>query len=105
MAINLNDQNFSQEIESAEKPILVDFWASWCLPCQLLTPVLEKIAEEFKEKINFAKINIEETPIISQKYGIDKIPTVILFKQGKPKSGFSGVQPEESIKKWLEENL
>ena len=105
MAINLNDQNFSQEIESAEKPVLVDFWAEWCLPCRLVSPILEKIAEEFKEKIILAKVNLEESPKISQEYSIDQIPTVILFKKGKPKSFFVGLQPEENIKKWLEENL
>ena len=105
MAIDLNDQNFSQEIKKTEKPILVDFWAEWCLPCRLISPILEKIAGEFKEKINFAKVNLEESPGISQEYNIDQIPTVILFKEGKPKSFFVGMQPEENIKKWLEENL
>jgi len=105
MAIDLNDQNFSQEIEKTEKPILVDFWAEWCLPCRLISPILEKIAEEFKEKIILAKVNLEESPKISQEYNIDQIPTVILFEKGKPKSFFVGMQPEENIKKWLEENL
>jgi thioredoxin 1 len=105
MAINLNDQNFSQEIEKLEKPILVDFWTDWCLPCRIIGPILEKIAEELKEKIILVKVNLEESPKISQEYQIDQIPTVMLFKGGKPKSFFIGLQSEENIKKWLEENI
>lgn len=99
--ITLNDENFEKEILSAQKPVLVDFWAVWCAPCSILSPILEKITEEFKEKIIFAKINLDETPITAQKFGIDKIPTVILFKEGKPINGFIGIQPEPVIREWL----
>ena len=101
----LTDENFEKDIQSSQKPILVDFWASWCFPCTMLTPVLEKIAVEFQEKINFAKANLDEVPIAAQKFGVDKIPTVILLKEGKPISGFVGVRSESIIKEWLEENL
>jgi len=103
--MNLTDENFEKEIQNSQKPILVDFWAIWCTPCGILTPILEKIAEEFKEKIIFAKANLEETPLVAQKFGIDRIPTVILFKEGKPISGFIGVRPEPEIKEWIEKNL
>ena len=103
--ITLTDQNFEEIISKSEKPVLVDFWASWCNPCHILSPILEKLDEEFKKKIIFAKANVEEIPKISQKFGIDRIPTVILFKEGKPVSGFFGVRPEEIIRDWLKENL
>ena len=103
--IELTDQNFEEIISKSEKPILVDYWANWCNPCHILGSILEKLAEEFKENIIFAKANVEEIPKISQKFGIDRIPTVILFKEGKPVSGFFGVRPEETIRDWLKENL
>jgi thioredoxin 1 len=102
--INLTDENFEKEITSP-KPVLIDFWAEWCSPCQMLGPVLEKVAEEYKEKINFAKVNVDLAPIISQKYQVSQIPTVILFKDGKPASGFIGARPEDFVKSWLDENL
>ena len=103
--INLTDENFEKEITSASKPILVDFWAEWCMPCFILGPILEKVAEEYNDKFIFAKVNVDSAPLISQKYGIEQIPTVILFKEGKPISGFIGVRPEPVIKNWLEQNL
>jgi thioredoxin 1 len=88
MEINLNDQNFEEEIKKAEKPVLVDFWASWCMPCNMLTPILEKVARNYEDKVILAKVNLDEARVIAQKFGIDRIPTVILFKEGKPFSGF-----------------
>lgn len=101
----LTDQNFEEEIKKAEKPVLIDFWASWCQPCLVLAPILEKLAEEYKEKLILAKVNLDAAPITAQKYSIDRIPTVILFNGGKPISGFIGVRPEPVIREWLENTL
>jgi len=103
--LELTDENFEKEITNAPKPILVDFWAQWCMPCFVLGPILEKLAEEYGDKLILAKVNLDTAPLISQKYGIEKIPNVILFKEGKPISGFIGVRPEPIIKNWLEQNL
>lgn len=103
--ITLTDENFEKEITNVLKPILVDFWAEWCMPCLVLSPILEKLAEEYGDKLILAKVNLDTAPLISQKYRIEKIPTVILFKEGKPISGFIGVRPEPIIKNWLEQNL
>jgi len=103
--INLTDENFEREIQNAKKPALVDFWAIYCNPCLVLSPILEKLAEEYKEKIIFAKVNLDLAPLTVQKYGIDRMPAVILFREGKPVSGFVGVRPEPEIREWLEENL
>jgi thioredoxin len=105
MEIELNDQNFDEEIQKAEKPVLADFWASWCAPCNMLTPILEKLANEYKDKLILAKVNLDEAKLVSQKFKIDRIPTVVLFKKGKPVSGFMGVRREEDIKEWLEKFL
>ena len=100
--MNLTDKNFEKEIVAvADKLVLVDFFAVWCEPCSILAPILEKAAEHFKEKIVFMKANLDDAPMAAQKFKVEKIPTVILFKNGKPISGFVGLSSEESIKAWL----
>lgn len=102
--LELNDQNFEKEIQAANKLMLVDFWASWCTPCFVLTPILEKVVQEYEDKLILAKVNLDEAPLTAQKYGIERIPTVILFKWGKPINAFLGVRPEPVVRQWLEEN-
>ena len=100
--INLTDDNFEKEIHGSESPILIDFFADWCPPCQILSPILEKLEKEFQGKVIFAKINVDAAPQTSQKFKINPIPTVILLRDGKAVSGFIGLKPEEDIRKWLE---
>lgn len=102
MATILTDENFEKEIQGAKKIALVDFFAEWCEPCSALAPVLEKIAEDLKDKIILMKANLDEVPKTAGKFGVEKIPTVILFKDGKPISGFVGLAPASSIKEWIE---
>jgi len=102
--LNLTDENFGKEIQAADKLILVDFWASWCTPCFVLAPILEKVVQGYEDKLILAKVNLDEAPLTAQKYGIERIPTVILFKWGKPISAFSGVRPEPVVSQWLEES-
>lgn len=101
----LTDQNFAEAIQKAEKPVLVDFYASWCQPCFVLGPILEKLAEEFKDKFILAKVDLDNAPLTAQKYGVERIPTVILFKEGKPVSGFTGVRPEPVLREFLDKML
>ena len=103
--IILTDENFDKEIKNSGKPVLVDFWADWCHPCKIMGPILEKIGEELKEKLIFAKINVDSAPISAQKHQIEQIPTVLLFKNGETIDGFVGVQSEEIVKEWLKKNL
>ncbi len=103
--INLTDEDFEEKIKNSQKPILVDFYAFWCPPCQVLSPILEKLEKEFEGKVIFAKVNVDLAPKISQKLGIDSIPAVFLFKNGKVISAFVGARPEGEIRKWLNENL
>jgi len=93
MIINLNDKNFEESVSKAGLPILVDFWAPWCGPCQMVEPVIEELAKENEGKIKMGKINIDENPQMAGKYGVMSIPTVIFFKEGKEvgrKVGFEG---------------
>ena len=99
------DEKFEKEIKATDKLILVDFFATWCGPCQVLGPILEKLSEEFKGKIVFMKADVDNVPLASQKFGVEKIPTVVLLKEGKIVSGFVGLIPENKIKEWLENIL
>lgn len=103
--ISLTDQNFEQIVKENNKPVLVDFFAEWCPPCKMLSPILEKLDKEYKEKIIFAKINVDVSPQTAQKFSIDSIPVVILFKKGELVGTFVGLSSEEEIKTWLEDSL
>lgn len=83
MVANLNDRNFESEVLKADRPVLVDFYADWCQPCRMATPVIEELAEEYSSKIKTSKLDVEESPQLAGKYGVMSIPTVIIFKDGK----------------------
>lgn len=93
----LTDQNFSEEVLKSEKIVLVDFWASWCVPCQMLAPIIEEVAEELKEKIKVGKLNVDQNPLTSATFMIDILPTLALFKNGRIVKKLCGVQPKEII--------
>ncbi len=103
--LNLTDENFDNEVKNAKKPILVDFFADWCLPCSILSPILEKVEGDYKDRIIFARVNVNMAPDACQKYGINPIPAVILFKGEKPIAEFVGLKPEPEIREWLENQL
>ncbi len=101
----LNDKNFEQEISQAEKPVLVDFWMNNCLPCDLISPVLDELSGEFGEKLIFAKANFNDIPSVLQKFGINAAPTIVIFEKGKPIDGFIGLKEKDEFKEWLYEKL
>ena len=95
--INLNNQNFEEEVLKSELPVLVDFYATWCGPCKMIAPVISKIAEEYKGKVKVGKVNVDEENELAMKYQIQNIPTLILFKDGKPVNSLIGLNSKSEI--------
>jgi thioredoxin 1 len=101
--IVLNKENFIAEALQSELPVLVDFWAPWCGPCKVLSPLVEAIASEMEDKVKFGKLNVDEAPDIAIEYGIKGIPTLLLFKEGEVAATSVGVQPKSVIMKLFED--
>lgn len=97
MISNINDLSFDKEVLESEKPVLVDFWAEWCMPCKMLSPVVDEVAKSLGSEVNVVKVNIDESPSSASKLGITSIPTLVLFKEGKPVGKIVGFQPKEQI--------
>ncbi len=106
MEKQFTDDNFKEEVieASKSKPILVDFFAPWCGPCKIMGPIIEEVAEAVKEKAIVGKLNTEEAQATAQEYGIMSIPTLILFKDGKPKQTMVGLQTKEALIELIKNN-
>ncbi|MFA5926460.1 MAG: thioredoxin [Parcubacteria group bacterium] len=102
MAMQFTDQNFEGEVLKSDKPVLVDFWAAWCGPCQMMGPIIDELAEELKDKYKIGKLNVDENRETAAEYGVMSIPTLIIFKDGKEAKQLVGVQSKENLKEELE---
>lgn len=94
------DQNFAQQVLQSDKPVMVDFWATWCGPCVMAGPVVDELADEYKDKVIVGKLNVDQNQATAQQYGVMSIPTVIMFKEGKEvarKVGFAGKPMYEEL--------
>ena len=96
------DSNFEEEVLKSGEPVLVDFWAEWCMPCRMLAPTIEKLAKDYSGKVKVGKVDTDSNRDISVKYGISAIPTVILFKNGQVHQKFVGLKPEREFKEALD---
>jgi thioredoxin 1 len=103
MEMEFTDQNFEQEVIKSDKPVLVDFWAPWCGPCQMMGPVIEELAKEVEGKAKVGKLNVDEHGETASKFGIMSIPALKIFKGGVVVKEFVGVQAKDALKKALEE--
>src|SRR2546423_15715882 len=101
MAETVTSNTFEQEVLQSDRPVIVDFWAEWCGPCHMVSPVLEQIAEERSEELRVAKVNIDEEPDLAQRYGVMSIPTMILFRDGEPAAAALGAQPKQNLERAL----
>ncbi len=100
--ITVTDANFEQEVLKSDQPVLVDFWATWCGPCRVIAPTIEKIAADFEGKARVAKLDTDSNPQIAMKYGIRSIPSLIFFKDGLPVDQMIGVVPENVLAQKLD---
>jgi thioredoxin 1 len=103
--IDIDDKAFDDKVLKASVPVLVDFWAPWCGPCRAVAPILDELAKEYKGKVTFARLNVDESPQNASKYGISAIPTLLVFKEGKPVGQIVGFRPKAELKKALDEAI
>ncbi len=101
MATAVTEQSFDVEVLQSDTPVIVDFWAEWCGPCHAVAPVLDRIVEEHGDELKLVKVNIDEQPALSQRYGVQSIPTMILFKEGEPAAAAIGAQPKPALERAL----
>jgi thioredoxin 1 len=101
MATAVTEQSFEQEVLQSDTPVVVDFWAEWCGPCHAVAPVLDRIVEERNGDLKLVKVNIDEQPGLAARYGVQSIPTMILFKGGAPAAAAIGAQPKSALEKSL----
>lgn len=99
--IIITEENFENEVLNSDKPVLVDFWAQWCGPCRMLGPIIEEIANDYEGKVKVGKVNVDEQPNLASKYGIASIPTVIVFKNGKPEKTLVGLRSKNEIENMI----
>lgn len=104
-AIDINDANFESEVLNCDKPVVVDFWATWCGPCRKLGPVLDEIANEFGEKVKFVKVNTDENLKTAKDYAISGLPSLLVFKNGKAVERLVGLMPKSSIISNIEKHM
>jgi thioredoxin 1 len=98
---SVTEATFDEQVLQSEKAVIVDFWAEWCGPCHAIAPVLEKIADERAEELTLVKVNIDEEQGLAMRYGIQSIPTVVLFKDGQPAAAAIGAQPKGALERSL----
>ena len=95
--VTLTDDNFETEVNASEKPVLVDYWATWCGPCKMLTPILEKVKEDVGDSAVISKVNVDENPQLASKFGVRSIPTILIFKNGEIKETLVGLKQQAEL--------
>jgi len=102
---DVTDQDFEERVLKSDEPVLVDFWAEWCVPCHMVSPVVEEIGQEKGETLRVAKLNIDENPEVTRRYGVMSIPTLMLFKGGEEKARVVGARGKEALLREIDPHL
>ena len=105
MATDIKQENFDTFITQSDKPVLVDFWATWCGPCRMLSPVVEEVSREHENELTVGKVNVDDCPELAQKFGVMSIPTLILFKDGEEVDRLIGAHPKANIQAMIDKHL
>lgn len=103
--LNVTDSQFESEVLQSDRPVLVDFWAEWCGPCKMLSPLVDEMAREYSDKLKVAKVNVDENDDVPAQYGVRSIPTLILFKSGQPEATKVGTLTKSQLQQFLDENI
>jgi thioredoxin 1 len=103
--VDIQDAKFDELVLKSKMPVLVDFWAPWCGPCRMVAPIVEELSKEYEGKVTFYKVNTDENQATARQYGIMSIPSLIVFKNGKPVSNIVGYRPKSELKKNLDAAL
>ncbi len=103
--VSIDEDTFDKTVLKSTKPVLVDFWATWCRPCAMVAPILDELGEKYGDKISFVKVDVEGNPKIASRYGVTSIPTLLVFKKGAPVSHVVGFRPKEELKRMLDATL
>ena len=103
--LNITKSNFEKEVISSEIPVVLDFWATWCGPCRMLSPVLDDLAAEYRDRVRFCKVNVDDEPELSARFGIASIPTLIFFKNGEAQKRAVGYREKYELEETLKELL
>ena len=101
---DVSDANFESAVLQSDRPVLVDFWAPWCEPCRMLAPTIDQVAEKYQGSASVVKLNVDDNPGVSQRYGIKGIPTLILFKNGKEEERVVGATSKEAISRMIDKH-
>ena len=101
----VSDSSFDRDVLQSDRPVLVDFWAPWCAPCRMLAPTVEAVAEQFGSSARVVKLNVDDNPSVSQRFGIKGIPTLILFKGGKEEERVVGATSKEAIARMIDKHI
>ena len=99
------DADFGEKVLESDLPVLVDFWAEWCAPCKMIAPIVEELSEEYDGKLGFAKVDVDSNPTTAITYGVRSIPTLLIFKEGKPIGQIIGAVPKGVLKKKIDSAL